>query len=241
MKKLKLKKRILIVILFVFSFIFVFSLLNIIKWYQDNEKSKDMKDKIDEYTHIDPNKNTYDINFKELDKLNSDTIAYIIVNNTKISYPVVKTYDNDYYLRHGFDKNYSEAGWIFMDYKNQFDGTDKNIVIYGHGRLDGSMFGSLKKVLDEEWYSNKDNLTIRLITKKSKVIEYKIFSVYKIKEEEYYINTKFDDNSFDEFVKTIKKRSIHQYEENMSQVNQVLTLSTCTIVDGYRFVVHAYN
>ena len=36
--------------------------------------------------------------YDELVKLNSDTVGWLTVNNTKINYPVVQTKDNDYYL-----------------------------------------------------------------------------------------------------------------------------------------------
>ena len=67
-------------------------------------------------------------------------------------------------MNHNFEKKYNIAGWIFADYKNNFDKTDKNIVIYGHNRKDGSMFGTLKNILKEEWYSNEENFVIDFIT-----------------------------------------------------------------------------
>ena len=239
-KKKRLKKNVLIIILFIFIAIFIFALFNILNWFGDNTKTNKLKDEIDENININVDKGIFEVDFRELSKMNSDTVAYLIVNNTNISYPVVKGSDNDFYLNHNFNKNKSEAGWIFMDYNNKFDGSDKNIVIYGHNRLDGIMFGSLKKVLDEDWYTNEDNLKIRLIDK-DKTVEYKIFSMYKIEEEEYYINTNFNDNSYKDFINKINKRSVHNFNEDLSNVDQILTLSTCTIVDGYRFVVHAYK
>ena len=47
-------------------------------------------------------------------------------------------------MNHNFEQEYNSAGWIFMDYKNKLDGTDKNIVIYGHNMKDLSMFGKLR-------------------------------------------------------------------------------------------------
>ena len=40
--------------------------------------------------------------YDELLSLNSDTIGWLKVNNTKINYPVVQAKDNDYYLNHSF-------------------------------------------------------------------------------------------------------------------------------------------
>lgn len=33
-----------------------------------------------------------------------------------------------------------------MDYRNDLNNMDKNTVIYGHNRMDGSMFSSLKNL-----------------------------------------------------------------------------------------------
>lgn len=240
MKKLKLKKSVLKILLVIFSLMFVFSIFHIFGWLDESRRTKNINNQIDQNININVDDGVFEVDFDELSKMNSDTIAYLLVNNTNIEYPVVKTTNNDYYLYHNFKKSRSEAGWVFMDYNNSFDGTDKNIVIYGHNRLDGSMFGTLNKTLDEKWYSNKDNLIIRLIDK-NKTTEYKIFSMYKIKEEEYYINTNFNDTTFKEFINKLNSRSTYNFRDDLSQVKQILTLSTCTLLDDYRMVVHAYK
>ena len=50
-----------------------------------------------------------------------------------------------------------------MDYRNKLDGSDKNIVIYGHNTMDGTMFGTLRNVVKENWYKNTDNHIINLV------------------------------------------------------------------------------
>ena len=97
------------------------------------------------------------MDFTELKKQNPDTVAHIKVNNTRISYVVVQGNDNEYYLNHNFNKEKNRAGWIFADYRNSFDESDKNLIIYGHNMKDGSMFDTLIKTIDKEWYTNKDN------------------------------------------------------------------------------------
>lgn len=237
--RLRLKKNILIIILLLFISGFIYSSVHIISWVGDNKKTKDIRKGIDNSININVDKGIFEVDFDELSKINSDVNSYLIVHNTNINYPVVKTNNNDYYLSHSFDRSKSEAGWVFMDSNNKFDGTDKNIIIYGHNRLDGTMFGTLKRVLNKDWNSNEDNLEIELINKEE-TIKYRIFSMYKIKEEEYYITTDFDNNSFNNFINKIKKRSIHDFNVK-DDINEILTLSTCTIVDGYRLVVHAYK
>ena len=59
----------------------------------------------------------------------------------------MKGNDNSFYLNHNFEKKWNVAGWVFADYRNRFDETDKNIIIYGHNGKDGSLFGTLENVL----------------------------------------------------------------------------------------------
>ncbi len=185
------------------------------------------------------NENKYTVNFNLLKSQNSDTVAWIKVNGTNIEYPVVKSENNEFYLNHSFDKTNNSAGWIFADYKNKFDGTDKNIVIYGHNRKDKSMFGTLKNILNPEWYNNPENEEIIFIQKNENCI-YKVFSVYKIEKESYYIKTDFkNNNEFEKFLETLKKRSIKNFETKISETDNILTLSTCADNDSYRVVLHA--
>ena len=166
-------------------------------------------------------------------------MAWIKVNNTNIEYPIVKTSNNSYYLTHSFDKSYNSAGWPFADYKNKFDGTDKNIVMYGHNRKDGSMFATLKNVLSPEWYNNEKNRNIIFNTENENSI-YEVFSVYQIENEEYYIQTEFKTkDKFEKFIKTIKKRSIKDFGVEVTSEDSILTLSTCANNNKYRVVLHA--
>ena len=181
----------------------------------------------------------YEINFSGLKEVNSDIVGFLKVKGTDIEYPVVKTTNNDYYMTHSFDKSYNSVGWVFMDYKDRFDGTDNNMVIYAHNRRDGSMFGTLKNILTEEWQGTQENFIIPFITENEKA-EYQVFSVYKVESEDYYITTNFGtDNEFQKFIDTIKSRSIKDFNVDVSTEDNILTLSTCADNNKYRVVLHA--
>ena len=179
-----------------------------------------------------------EVDITSLKEKNSDTVGWINVNNTNINYPYVQSKDNKYYLNHSFDKKYNEAGWVFMDYRNNSNLDNKNTILYAHSRLDKTMFGSLSKVLKSNWYTNKDNHIIRLSTETENTL-WQIFSVYKIEEESYYITTKFDnDDEYTEFLDTLKSRSLYNFNTNLTSEDRILTLSTC-YDDTRRTVVHA--
>lgn len=243
MGKRKLKKKYVVILIIIFTIIcitlLIYSLMNIINWKKDVDDNKNIVEEIKENIIIDEEDDSINIDFKSLKEQNSDTIAYLKVNGTNIDYVVVKGNDNSYYLKHNFNKEYNIAGWIFADYHNKFDETDRNIIIFGHNIKDGSMFGTLKNVLDKSWQENKDNLEITLITEKRQY-KYQVFSTYSIKPEDYYINTIYNnDNEFNEFLNKVKSRSNYNYNIEVNSSDKVLTLSSC-IGDGKkRVVLHA--
>jgi len=240
-RRLKKKYRVLLFVIFILICLIglIYSFTNIINWKKDVDDNKDIVEEIKENITIDEEDDSVKIDFKSLKEQNSDTIAYIKVNGTNIDYVVVKGNDNSYYLKHNFNKEYNIAGWIFADYHNKFDETDKNIVIFGHNTKDGSMFGTLKNVLDSSWQENKDNLEITLITEKGQY-KYQVFSTYSIIPEDYYINTIFNsDDEYSKFINKIKSRSNYDYNIEVDSSDKVLTLSSC-IGDGKkRVVLHA--
>ena len=231
----------------------------IITWFKDKNNIKNMTNIISDNISIN-NKNSnvlinppdnlndsyylykgeslMNVNFKELRSINEDVIGYIKVLGTDINYPIVQSSNNDYYLTHSFNNNYSKAGWIYADYRNSSNLLDKNNIIYGHGRLDGTMFGTLKNVLTEDWLNNKSLHLIKLSTINNNSL-WQIFSIYTIYKESYYITTKFSDKSFNKFIKTIKDRSIHNFNTSINSNDLIITLSTCLDDLGNRIVVHA--
>lgn len=238
---MKKKSKILITLIqIVLIAVIIFSGIKIIEWIKSNKKNKDIMSEIKENVVInnemDSNNEEYKIDFAKLKQKNSDAIAWIKVNGTDIDFPVVKGTDNSYYLTHNFDKEKNKAGWIFADYRNKSDGTDKNIIIYGHNMKNGSMFASLKDVIKEEWYNNENNKYIALITENENC-KYQVFSVYQIETEEYYLQTNI--SNFKEFVEKIKGRSKKDFNVDIKETDSILTLSTCADNTKYRVVLHA--
>ena len=179
------------------------------------------------------------VDFDELKRINPDTKGWIYVNNTNVNYPFVQGGDNEFYLNHSYDKSYNVAGWLFADYKSNFDNFLKNTVIYGHGRVDQVMFGSLEKVLDESWYTNKENQIIKLSTPEKNTL-WQIVSIYTIPSESYYLTHTFEnDESYQKFIDTMVSRSIYDFGINVTTKDKLLTLSTCLDYNGNRIVIQA--
>lgn len=232
-----------IILMCFFTALLIYSGTKIVIWYMNNQNNKKISEEIAEFVTVDETKEDdeekYVVDFEKLKEKNSDIVAWLKVKGTNIETTVVKSTNNDYYLTHNFNKEYNSAGWIFADYKNKVDGTDKNLVIYGHNMRDDSMFGSLKWVINEDWYNNEDNKYITLITENETQV-YEVFSVYQIEKEDYYIQTNFNtEKEFNTFAQTIKKRSKKDFNVDVNENDNILTLSTCANNNKYRVVLHA--
>ena len=232
-----------IILMCFFTALLIYSGTKIVIWYMNNQNNKKISEEIAEFVTVDETKEDdeekYVVDFEKLKEKNSDIVAWLKVKGTNIETTVVKSTNNDYYLTHNFNKEYNSAGWIFADYKNKVDGTDKNLVIYGHNMRDDSMFGSLKWVINEDWYNNEDNKYITLITENETQV-YEVFSVYRIEKEDYYIQTNFNtEKEFNTFAQTIKKRSKKDFNVDVNKEDNILTLSTCANNNKYRVVLHA--
>ena len=113
-----------------------------------------------------------------------------------------------------------------MDYRNNIKNIGKNTIIYAHGRQDGSMFGNLKNTLKDKWYKNTNNHIINLSTKHENML-WQIFSIYKIKTTNDYIQTDFQEET-----------SFNNFLTNLTKDDNILTLSTC-YNEKEKVVIHA--
>lgn len=243
------------VLLFVSIVIFIFSISQIYKWNKQNNEINEQLDKIKDLVKInkvtnDNNENTVtnsnvssknlnltNVNFSALKSINSDVTGWLEVSGTNINYPFVQTNNNKYYLNHSFDKTYNDAGWLFLDYRNNLL-NDKNTIIYAHARLDKTMFGSLKNTLTKDWINNKDNYIVRISTETENTL-WEVFSIYHIENTDDYLTIKFNnDNEFLNYIDMIKKRSIYDFNTDVNNVDKILTLSTC-YKTNQKLVLHA--
>ena len=90
--------------------------------------------------------------FRELQAINPDTVAWLTVDDTHIDHPVVQGADNFSYLDRGFDGKYYAGGTLFLDEDNDPELGDSYILIHGHHMSGGAMFGDLERFLDAEFF-----------------------------------------------------------------------------------------
>lgn len=172
---------------------------------------------------------------KELQKENSDIVAWIEIEDSKINYPVLQGEDNEYYMTHTYKKEYSKDGSLFLDKDYDWSKPSTNLLIYGHNNIGSKeMFVDLMKYEDEEYYNNHKN--IRFTTAKEDA-EYEIIAVFKsrvyYKSEKdvfryYFFIDAENEQEFNEYVQNSKEASLYNIEATAKYGDQLLTLSTCS-------------
>jgi len=170
---------------------------------------------------------------------NPDIVGFIVIPNTNISYPVVQTGNNDFYLYHDINWNVSRAGSIFLDYENNlYYLTDDNFIIYGHNMRNGSKFHNLRHFHREDFF--RAHTYILLDTPHHETI-WDIFSFFHTTTDFSYLTTNFHTrDTFYQFLMELQRRSIHTTDIVLCESDQILILSTCAAIgtDG-RYVVVA--
>lgn len=264
-KKLVLRKPVIITFIVIFLILGTSANYKLLKWNMDTKKTDDLINKINENNNImevTDNENTIkvnppdekinkdnpywdymkmnliDVNFTDIKKKNNDVVGWIQVSGTNINYPFVQTTDNTYYLTKDINKNNNSAGWVFMDYRNNIKDFDKNTILYAHSRVNGTMFGSLKNIMNNDWYNNKLNHVIKLSTEYENTL-WQVFSVYITPAVNDYIQIEFNNSdTYLEFLNMIQKRSAYTFDVSLNNLDKILTLSTC-YNDNERVVMHA--
>lgn len=239
-----MKKTLIFKVILVCSFcVMLFSIFNIVTWCVDSKKTKEVTEKIEEMTKVSVVKDSkfLSVNFDELSKVNDEVVAWVQVLDTNVNYPIVKHSNNSYYLNHSYDKSWNSSGWPFLDYRNDINDLTSNNIMYGHGRTDGTMFGSLRNLLN----SDSERHIINISTPYNNYI-FETFSIYLISGTNDYLTTGFNSNGeFLKFVDLIKSRSIIK-SSSVSDSNiykfdsgdKILTLTTC-YNNWQKLVVHA--
>ena len=221
-----------LLILYLFALI-AFSLFGLYKYNEGKNESKKLASEIIVNTNLD--EIPIDVDFETLKEKNDDIIGWLYCPNTPLNYAIVQAEDNEYYLQRDFNKEYSNSGTLFADCRNSGDFSDKNTVIYGHNMKNNSMFATLIKYKNDEYY--KVNPVMYLITPDKKYTVELIAGVVKKSSQELYDNLLQEENVkyiIDEALLQSTFDTNYVFDEN----DRFVTLSTCSYdYDDARFIL----
>lgn len=167
-----------------------------------------------------------------------DVIGWIYNEGTPINYPVVQGTNNDFYLHRFLDGSYNVSGTIFLDWICARDFSGRNSILYGHNMNDGSMFASIRKYTDQEYYDEHPVMYLNTPTQNYKL---ELFSGYVISATDpttYGIGF-VDDQEFMDYIEYLYSHSNFDSDVEVTASDHVVTLSTCTYeFNDARYVVH---
>ncbi len=181
------------------------------------------------------------VDWKHLQKINNNCIAWIKIPGNVVDYPILKTNSYNYYLSHDINNNYSQYGTLFFDYR-LYDKTlkSKNLIIYGHnmGHYTDVMFSSLMKYKQSNYASKHRTVYLYTVNREEPYV-YKIVSVREVNKSSDAYKIEFTKKEFKNWQKKMMDDSIIglSEEKEIKGNQQILTLSTCTY-DSNRLVLH---
>lgn len=177
------------------------------------------------------------INWKKLQKDNSDVYAWIYIPDTNVDYPILQPdngEDDFFYLTRNINKESSSAGAIYSEMQNAKDFSDPVTVLYGHNMADGSMFATLHKFEDSSFFKKHDSMYVYMPGRK---LTYKIYSAY-VYDNRHILNSfdfskkkvllEYFEATQNPLSMVANTRNLKDLGLSLNEESKILTLSTCT-------------
>ncbi len=179
------------------------------------------------------------VDFASLWEINPDIKGWIHLEEVDISYPIVQGEDNNEYLYTSVKGTSNSGGSIFMDAANAGDFSDPHTLIYGHNMKDGSMFGKLKKLYNQDRIDKMDGPLCFWIITPGGEYRYDVFSIHTVDAAgDAYTFFSEQGNEVGAYMnKMARFTGVKLPQRVYNSMDKVITLSTCTGNDQYRLVV----
>ena len=226
------------ILLVIFLGIFLYAAYNLatigFKYYKVDKDTKAVKEtyvkQIDDSN--DPLKRKID--FTALKQKNADVVGWLYIPGTKIDEVVLKGANNDTYLHHNIDKQYSFAGELFVENVNNANFKDVQTVIYGHNMKNGSRFHDLRYFVESDTFKKYNKVYLYLPDGSVNVYTTYVGRVLNANSSLYYNNA-----SYQEVISAMQNKAA-QVNEVSKEEAPLLMLSTClTHDDPRRYVLGA--
>ena len=88
----------------------------------------------------------------ELNNAYPDSLGWLYIPDTVISYPIMQSDDNEFYLHHDFDRSRLKAGSVFLDCRCENRFMNPVNILYGHNMKNGSMFAQITSYTTESFF-----------------------------------------------------------------------------------------
>ncbi len=173
------------------------------------------------------------IDFKSLQEKNNEIYAWIKIDDTNVNYPIVQnSVDDSFYLKHmAEDKSWSASGAIYTELINHKDFNDSFTVVYGHNGYGDTMFTTLHKFEDTEFFDSHPYFYIYTPDRK---LTYQVVSAFKYDDRHIMNSFNFADlevvKNFHDFIQNPSsslKNVRMDLDEQITDSSKIVILSTC--------------
>ena len=175
-------------------------------------------------------KPTNPIDFPSLKAEHPDIYAWISIPDTGVNHPIVQsTTDDNYYLYHDLDGNYTIYGSVFTQSMNATDFSDPVTIVYGHHTDNGTMFSDLRNFTDKDYFDAHEEMYIYT---PGHILTYRIISAYEYDSRHIMNSFDFSDPQVlqDYFASVLSPTSMQvnvREGATLSADDKIVQLSTC--------------
>lgn len=178
---------------------------------------------------VQPQEPTMLARYEALYRENDDLVGWIKIDGTNINYPVVQSKDApNFYLKHDFEKNYTDYGCPYAQQNCDVQAPSDNVVLYGHNMKDGTMFCDLTNYKNESFWAQHRTIQFDTLTQKN---EYTVIAAFKGEAAELFAYNAFVDaatpEEFDAYVAAVKELALYDTGISAAYGDKLITLSTC--------------
>ncbi len=167
------------------------------------------------------------IDFEACIKQNKDFVAWLTIPGTKIDYPVVRSNNTAYYLRHLFNGKESKLGCLFSLKSSDYQTPSKNIAIHGHHLSNNdAMFSTLLRYKEQSYCAKHSLIQLDSLYATR---TYRVFAVVNMNVSDWDASTASfsGSNAFLRFVNRAIKQSLYETGVKVDADDNILTLITC--------------
>lgn len=196
------------------------------------EAATETEEATEEVLYCDP---VYD--FQKLQEQNEDIYAWIVVPGTMIDYPVLQSETDNYYLDYNLDHSKGYPGCIYTNKCNAKDFSDYNTVLYGHNMRKGTMFGSLHRYEDMDFFDTYQEIFVYTPDRR---LTYEVKEIVKFSDvyipAQYPVAEKEGRDAFlaDTLDYVNDPVSYFRDEVEVGEEDKLITLSTCVSGERHR-------
>lgn len=173
------------------------------------------------------------MDLEALRALNPQCVGYISIPDTPLSYPVMQTAEEGgmFYLNHAFDRSPHGNGTPFLDIRCDIRKPSANLIVYGHNTRNTKMFSVLRFYMEKDYFT--EHPLVRFDHENGG--DYEIFAVLFVslsgeENRDLFQMVERDPEDIEpwqEFLGYLKENSLYDTGVEVTDEDEILTLSTC--------------